>query len=278
MAEAVATPAPRLGPWRGLLWLALTALVLAGLGPLLAADPLATDLRDRLAPPSWAHPLGTDHLGRDLLARIVHGARLSLGLSFVIATCAAAIGGAVGLLAGVAGRVADAALTRVTEIFLSFPELIAAVAIAGALGPSVKTMAVALIATGWMRHARVARAIVMEVRERDYVTQARLFGVEPATLLWRHFAPAVAPSLVVLWTTGWARAILAVSGLGFLGFGAQPPEPEWGAMLLYARSRLMTDPLLMLWPGLAVALSVLAITLSGDALRDAIGLDERRAA
>lgn len=282
MAEA-RTEAPqvaRLSAWDGLLIAVLAALAaLAVLGPTLApADPLAASLHARLLPPSLAHPLGTDALGRDQLSRLLAGARASLGLSLAISLGAAGLGLAVGLASAAAGRTGDRLLSRATEVAQAFPELVAALAVAALFGPSAGNLVVALVAVGWMRHARLVRGLSLAVAARDHVALARLAGLSRGAILVRHVLPLILPALIVLWTGGWARSILAVSALGFLGFGVQPPAAEWGTMLLDARRHLAEAPHLVWAPGLAIALAVLAISLAGDRLRDRLPFDEARTA
>ncbi|MEM7709932.1 MAG: ABC transporter permease subunit [Pseudomonadota bacterium] len=250
-------------------------VLLALAGPVLAPhDPIAIDIPGRLAGPGAAHPLGTDALGRDILSRLLHGARWSLGLAFLVSGLALVFGTMMGLVAALGGRVADWAVMRATDTFLAFPELVAAVVIAGLLEPGTGSLIFALTITGWMRYARVARGIGLSLGTRGYVVQARLAGLSPLAVARWHYLPSLLPSLTVVWTGMFARAILGISALGFLGFGVQPPNPEWGTMLLDARVHMRSTPLQMVWPGLAVVLCVLAINLAGDALRDAFAGDE----
>lgn len=256
---------------RSVLLLALAFVALAVLGPLVAPhDPAQIDIPNRLSPPSATWPLGTDALGRDTLSRLLHGARWSLGLAFLISVVGLVIGTAIGLIAALGGRSVDWAVMRLTDAFLAFPELLAAVVIAGILGGGVGSLILALSLTGWMRYARVARGIGLSVATRGYVIQAGLAGLSPLAIARWHYLPSLLPSLTVVWTGMLARAILAISALGFLGFGVEPPIPEWGTMLLDARIHMRSTPLQMIWPGLAVVISVLAINLAGDALRDAL--------
>ncbi|WP_299416301.1 ABC transporter permease [uncultured Sulfitobacter sp.] len=258
--------------------LAAGLLLLAVAGPWLAPhDPTQINIPNRLSPPNAQWLLGTDALGRDTLSRLLHGARWSLGLAFVISVIGLIIGTLAGLLAAQGGRLADWILMRTTDTFLAFPDLIAAVVIAGVLGASITSLVFALTVTGWMRYARVARGIGLSLQSRGYVVQARLAGLSPVAIARWHYLPALLPSLAVVWTGMFARAILGISALGFLGFGVQPPMPEWGSMLLDARIHMRSTPLQMIWPGLAVVCCVLAINLTGDALRDALAEQERGA-
>jgi len=259
---------------RSVIVLAVTLVLVVVFGPMLAPyDPSAISIPNRLAPPGAEFLLGTDALGRDILSRLLHGARWSLGLAFLISVIGLVIGTIIGLLAALGGKLADWAAMRTTDTFLAFPELVAAVVIAGLMGAGTWSLIFALSVTGWMRYARVARGIGLALGSRGYVIQARLAGMSPWAVARWHYLPALLPSLTVVWTGMFARAILGISALGFLGFGVQPPLPEWGAMLLDARVHMRSTPLQMIWPGLAVVVSVLAINLTGDALRDAVAKD-----
>lgn len=250
----------------------VTGLVaLALLGPLFAPyDPTAINIPNRLAAPGSEFPLGTDALGRDILSRLLYGARWSLGLAFLISILSLIIGTAIGLFAALGGRYVDWLLMRATDTFLGFPELVAAVVVAGLMGAGTWSLIFALSITGWMRYARVARGIGLSLQSRGYVVQARVAGLPGWSIARWHYLPSLVPSLTVVWTGMFARAILGISALGFLGFGVQPPNPEWGAMLLDARVHMRSTPLQMIWPGLAVVTCVLTINLAGDALRDAL--------
>lgn len=231
-------------------------------------EPSAADFLNRLAPPGSHHWFGTDHLGRDIGTRLLYGTFWSLGLSLVISLSGLVIGTMIGLVAGTAGRLTDMTLMRITDSFFAFPELIAAVTFAGVFGPSTTNLVVALSVVSWMKFTRLSRSLSLSVGEQDFVIQARLNGLTRGRILWRHILPNVIPSLLVLWTNSWSRTILAVSGLSFLGFGVQPPAAEWGAMLLDGKPYMQSAPHLMIFPGLAVLISVLVINLAGDRLRD----------
>ena len=228
-------------------------------------------LFNRLSPPSADHWFGTDQLGRDVATRLLYGGISSIGLAFLITSIGAIVGTIVGLAAGHFGRAADTALMRVTDSFFAFPELVAAVTIAGVLGPNTTNMVLALIVVGWMKFARLVRGLSVELSHRDFITQAKLNGLPSRLILWRHILPNIGPSLLVLWTNSWSRTILSISGLSFLDFGVQPPNPEWGAIMLDGKAYMQTAPHLMIFPGLAILITVLAINLTGDRLRDLIG-------
>ncbi|APX13672.1 ABC transporter permease [Tateyamaria omphalii] len=253
-------------------------LVFAAAGPLVAPyDPVAINIPKRLSPPGAEFILGTDALGRDILSRLLHGARWSLGLALLISLIGLLIGTVIGLVAALGGKLADWAVMRTTDTFLAFPELVAAVVIAGLMGAGTWSLIFALSVTGWMRYARVARGIGLSLRSQGYVVQARLAGLSHLYIARWHYLPSLLPTLTVVWTGMFARAILGISALGFLGFGVQPPTPEWGTMLLDARIHLRSTPLQMIWPGLAVVICVLAINLAGDALRDAVADEDHPA-
>lgn len=260
---------------RSVIALVCVLLLVAIAGPLLAPyDPAAIDIPNRLSAPNAQWLLGTDALGRDILSRLLHGARWSLGLAFMISLIGLCVGTAIGLLAAVGGKVTDWAVMRVTDSFLAFPELVAAVVIAGILGGGVNSLIFALSVTSWMRYARIARGIGLSLGSRGYVIQAKLAGMSPLAIARWHYLPSLLPSLTVVWTGMFARAILGISALGFLGFGVQPPMAEWGTMLLDARIHMRSTPLQMIWPGLAVVICVLAINLAGDTLRDTLAKKE----
>lgn len=259
---------------RSVVALSISFILIAVLGPMFAPyDPTAINIPNRLSPPSSQWWLGTDALGRDIFSRLLYGARWSLGLAFLISVIGLCIGTLIGIVAALGGKAADWLVMRTTDTFLAFPELVAAVVIAGLLGAGTGSLIFALSITGWMRYARVARGVGLSLRSQGYVVQAQLAGLSPAYIARWHYLPSLLPSLTVVWTGMFARAILGISTLGFLGFGVQPPLPEWGTMLLDARIHMRSTPLQMIWPGLAVVTCVLAINLTGDALRDALAED-----
>lgn len=252
-----------------------TSLVLLGLALVLGIgflltpySPTEADFLNRLSPPSAVHWFGTDHLGRDIGTRLLYGLLWSLGLSLLIAGIGLVVGTIVGLTAARSGKLGDFALMRTTDSFFAFPELIAAVAVVGLFGPSTVNLVIALAIVSWMKFARLARSLAFRLTDSDFVVQARLNGLSGWDVLWRHLLPNVIPSLMVLFTVTWSRTILSVSGLSFLGFGVQPPNAEWGAMLLDGKPYMQSAPHLMIFPGLAVLISVLVINLTGDRLRD----------
>ena len=258
--------------------LVVAAVVLAAVfAPLLSPfDPLAQDIGQRLKEPGWQdeqgrlHPLGTDHLGRDILARIIHGARIALlvGLSAVVIS--GALGMAVGLVAGYFGGWVDDALMRLADIQLAFPFILLAIAVIGVLGPSLGNIIIVIGVSSWVVYARVVRGEVLSIRERDFVQAAVALGSGDARILVRHVLPnAFTPWLVVA-TLDMARVIVIESALSFLGLGVQPPTPTWGGMLADGRVYLSTAWWLATFPGLAILVTVLGINLFGDGLRDTL--------
>lgn len=233
-------------------------------------DPETADFLSRQEPPGINHWLGTDHLGRDVATRILYGAIWSIGLAFIVSVCGAIIGIVVGLCAGSGSTWLDRITMRTTDSFFAFPELIAAIAISGILGPSTTNMVIALVLVSWMRYARLTRSLTLQISQKDYVIQARLTGLPAWLILWRHYLPNIRLGLLVLWTNMWSKTILSISGLSFLGFGVQPPTAEWGAMLIDGKAYMTTAPHLMIFPGLAVLITVLSLNLIGDQLRDHI--------
>ena len=262
--------------------LLLAALALAvALGPLLAPDPAAIDLMARLLPPSAAHPLGTDELGRDVLARVLAGGRVSLTVAAATAVLAAALGSAIGLAAGYFGGGLDAVLMRVTDGVMALPLLpllivLAAVdpaklglspAVTGGEAFAIGRVVVIIALVGWTTVARLVRAATLSVRTRDYVRAAVAVGAGPGRIVLRHILPNVASPLVVAATLSVGNIILVESALSFLGLGVQPPMASWGNMLTGAMDQAASAPLLALWPGLAIFLTVLGFNLVGEALQ-----------
>lgn len=256
----------------GLLGLALLLLVglVALWGPAFVGDPLEQDLLNRLKPPSPEHPLGTDQLGRDVLARVVHGARISLGVGFGVVVLASLMGVLVGLLAGGLGGGWDNVLMRITDIFFAFPSLILAMAIAAALGPSLVNTVIAVALVSWPIYARLVRAQALALREREFVEAVRAMGAGWGRILWRHILPNSLTPVLVQASYEVGAAILTAAGLSFIGFGAQPPTPEWGAMVAETRNYMAEAPWASVAPAVGILLTVLAFNLLGDALRDAL--------
>jgi peptide/nickel transport system permease protein len=244
----------------------------AAFGPLLVrADPLAIDLTQVLAPPGRSHWLGCDALGRDMLARVLWGARLSLMVSTTVVVLSLAAGSIVGGAAALAGGRVDSLVMRLVDIVLAFPGFLLAIALAAILGPGLVDLVVALSAMGWTGYARLVRGEVLSLREREYVEAARALGAHPGRLLFRHLLPGLASPVAVQATFGVGGIIIAEAALSFLGLGALPPAPSWGNMLDAGRAFLLVAPHLTTAPAVAIGASVLGFNLLGDGLARALG-------
>ncbi len=277
--EAHAPASPWLSKWRqirhnraamlGLGLLGALALV-AILAPWIAPyDPIKMNLKGHLQPPSLTHLLGTDELGRDVLSRLIYGSRVSLTVGFVVESIAILIGVVLGAVSGYFGGTVDMIIMRIVDVVVAFPFLILAIAVVSILGPSLLNMMLVLAGVVWVDYARVVRGMVLSVKEEDYVLAARVIGVRQGAIIFRHVLPNCLGVIIVQATFGIANAILAASGLSFLGMGAQPPQAEWGSMLSNAKPYLRTLPVMSIAPGVAIMVTVLAINFVGDALRDA---------
>jgi len=220
--------------------------------------------------------LGTDQLGRDLLARLLYGARYTLGTGLAAMALILFVGTSVGLVAGLLSGRVDVVLMRIVDVLLAFPSLILALAIVGMLGPSLTNVLIGIAAVGWASYARVVRGLVLSLREREFVEAAHALGASRLWVARRHILPHVLPTVVVLASLDLGNLLLAISALSFLGVGAQAPTPEWGRMLNDARPFLWQAPHLMLFPGLAIFLVVLACNFLGDGLRDLLDPRMRR--
>ena len=257
------------GAIAGTLLLALIVLV-ALLAPLISPDPLAQNLAERLQAPSARHLLGTDQLGRDVWGRVAHGATISLRLGLLVTLISMTVGVAVGLLAGSRGGAWDNALMRVTDVFFAFPSLILAMAIAAALGPNLNNTIIAVAAVSWPSYARLVRAQVLSLRGREFVEAARALGAGQLRLAARHLLPNTLPPVLIQASFDVGQAILTAAGLSFIGFGAQPPTPEWGAIVSETRTFISSAPWASSAPAIAILLTVLAFNLLGDSLRDVL--------
>jgi peptide/nickel transport system permease protein len=247
----------------------LVAALAALGGPSLARfDPAAQELPLRLAGPSLAHPFGLDELGRDVLARLLAGARISFLVGLTVVSVSAAVGTVLGALAGYFGGLLDDLISRVIDPLMAFPGLLLAIALVAVLGPSLGNVLFALTIIGWVGYARLVRGQVLRAREFDYVQAARALGATGSRVLFRHVVPTAMPAVVVQATLGMAGAVIGEAALSFLGLGVQPPTPSWGTMLSGGRAHLLDAPHLTLFPGLAIALLVLGFNFLGDGLRD----------
>ena len=252
--------------------LVLGALILtAALAPLIAThDPYVQDLNNVLQAPGNGHLFGTDELGRDIFSRLVWGSRITLTIVFLVSIVVGPIGLMVGTIAGYHGGKIDTVMMRVTDIFLSFPSLILSLAFVAALGPSLNNAIIAIGLTAWPPIARLARAETMTFRKADYIAAARLQGASSTRIIVKSIVPMCLPSVLIRLTLNMATVILTAAGLGFLGLGAQPPMPEWGAMIATGRRYMIDSWWLVTFPGLSILCVSLAFNLLGDGLRDAL--------
>ena len=238
---------------------------------LTAHDPLAADFKAFLKPPGTpGHPLGTDQLGRDLLARVLHGARLALFIGACTVLITAVVGGLLGLLAGFFERWPSTALMRLADVQLSFPFILLALTINAIVGLGLRNIIISLSAAGWVIYARVVRGEVLSVKQRDFVQAASALGMGRGRVLFRHVLPNVAPSIIVVASLQFSQFIVAEAAISFLGFGVQPPTPAWGSMLSESRDFLYIAWWLAAFPGAALALTALGVNLLGDWLRDTL--------
>jgi peptide/nickel transport system permease protein len=251
-------------------------VALALFAPIVAPyDPTAQSWTSVRKAPSWLHPLGTDDVGRDILARIIFGARASLLAGVISVAIALAIGVPLGLVAGYVGGFVDAAISRLTDAMLAIPFLILAIALAAFLGPSLRNAMIAIGVTTTPIFVRLTRGQVMAVKVEDYVEAARAVGNPPRRVVLVHILPNILPALMVQASLSIAAAIIAEAALSFLGLGQQPPAPSWGSMLNAAQRFLVNAPWMAVWPGVAIFLTVLSFNLLGDGLRDALDPRER---
>ncbi|MDE3001080.1 MAG: ABC transporter permease [Gemmatimonadota bacterium] len=271
--------------WGGLFWkrlvknrlaaaggvLLLGFLLLAVAAPIAAPhDPFAQNLYERLQPPSLAYPFGTDDFGRDVLSRVIHGARISLRVGVSAVLIALVLGVPIGLVSGYWGGALDQVLMRAMDLMLAFPSILLAIAIVAILGPGLENAMLAVGIVAVPQYARLVRASALSVRGQDYVQAVRALGAGDFRILSFSVLPNCLTPLIVQSTLGLATAILDAAGLSFLGLGAQPPAPEWGAMLTGGRELVLRAPWVLTFPGVAIFLTVLAFNLLGDGLRDAL--------
>lgn len=244
-----------------------TLFIISLLAPYLVPhSPLEINLSRRLEGPNKVYPLGTDNLGRCLLSRLMDGARMSLGIAVLTQAIALIIGISIGLTAGYQGGRLDFLLMRVVDLTLAFPSLILSLVIISLLGPGLKNAMIAFALVHWAFYARLVRGLVLEVKGKKYIEAALAIGVSPSRMILRHYLPNILSPILVLASLDTGRVIFALSGLSFLGLGAQPPTPEWGAMLNEGRLLITTAPHLMLFPGLAILITVMGFNLIGEGL------------
>ncbi len=253
------------------LLIVLGLLLVALLAPLLVThSPIAQNLGLRLQPPSGGHWLGTDEFGRDIYSRTIYGTRLTLAVVVLVAIMVGPVGLLVGTVAAYMGGWVDTVLMRVTDIFLAFPRLILALAFVAALGPGIENAIIAIAITLWPPYARLARAETLTIRNSDFIAAARMQGASTTRIILGHVAPLCMSSLIVRLTLDMAGIILTAAGLGFLGLGAQPPAPEWGAMIASGRAYLLDQWWVATMPGIAIFIVSLGFNLLGDGLRDVL--------
>lgn len=231
-------------------------------------NPLRARMRDAFQAPSSQHYFGTDKLGRDCFARVLYGARSSLSSVLILVAMIFIVGTGLGVIAGYAGGWVDIIIMRISDMMISFPGMILAIAIAGILGGSLFNAMVALTIVTWTKYARLSRSMVLQVKERDFVEAARVNGGKPLHILMTHIVPNILPLMVITAASDIGAMMMELAGLSFLGFGSQPPAPEWGLMLNEGRQQFQSAPWLMVFPGLAIFVTVVIFNLWGDSLRD----------
>ncbi len=261
------------------LGLALTVfLVLVAIfAPLIAPyDPIKQDLKNRLQPPSWEHPFGTDQLGRDIFSRVVWGSRISLFIALIVVAISFTVGTTIGIISGYFGGKVDEVLMRITDMFMAFPRLVLALAVAAALGPGLFNTMLAIAFVSWVYYARLARASTLQIREEVYIEAARAIGASDRRILFLHVLPMVIAPVVVQATLDMGGTILTAAGLGFLGLGVQPPTPEWGVMVSEGRRFITEQWWVSTFPGFAILLATLGFNLLGDGINDILNVRARR--
>jgi len=259
------------------LFLTIFLVSVALLAPYIAKyDPDQQDLSMRLSPPSPEHPFGTDQLGRDILSRVIWGSRISLTIAVVVVAISFSIGTAVGMIAGYFGGKIDELLMRITDMFMAFPRLILAMAVAAALGPGMFNTMLAIAFVSWVYYARLARASTLQIREETFVEAARAVGANDLRIIFRHILPMVIPPVIVQATLDMGGTILTAAGLGFLGLGVQPPTPEWGVMVSEGRRFITEQWWVSTFPGLAILTATFGFNLIGDGINDILNVRARR--
>jgi peptide/nickel transport system permease protein len=249
----------------------LVAILAAAVGPVLSPyDPTSQELSRRLERPSVSHPFGLDELGRDILSRLLSGARISLLVGLTVVSVSSVVGMLLGSIAGYFGGVVDDVISRAVDVLMAFPGILLAIALVAVLGPSLTNVVIALSVIGWVGYARLVRSQALRAREFEFVQAARALGAGSPRIVLGHILPTALPAVVVQATLGMAGAIIAEASLSFLGLGVQPPTPSWGTMLDAGRSHLFDAPHLTIFPGLAIASLVLGFNFLGDGLRDRV--------
>ena len=251
--------------------LALAIVLVAVFAPLIAThDPYAAVLADAVKAPSSEHWFGTDKMGRDLFSRVIFGARTSLTAALCLVAIIVVVGTALGIIAGYFGGVVDAVIMRLSDMMISFPGMVLAIAVAGILGANIKNAVVAIAIVSWTKYARLARSLVLKIKNRDYIAAAKVTGSKTGYILWKYMLPNSLPTIVITGATDIGSMMLEIAGLSFLGFGAQSPTAEWGLMLNEGRAFMTAAPWLMIFPGIAIFITVVVFNLLGDSLRDVL--------
>ena len=250
--------------------LALIIVLIAIFAPVLAGgiDPTAGNLADAIMPPDAKHIFGTDKMGRDIYARVLYGARISLVSTFALVLVIFVVGTALGVLSGYFGGWVDAVIMRIADMMIAFPGLVLAIAVAGMLGASTKNAIIAISVVSWPKYARLARSLVMKIRHTDFVAAAIVTGSKTPYMLWKYMFPNTITTLVITAATDIGSMMMELAALSFLGFGAQPPTPEWVSMLNEGRNFMQSAPWMMIYPGLAIFITVVVFNMLGDNLRD----------
>ena len=250
--------------------LALCIILAAIFAPVITGgvDPLKGSLMDALLPPCKEHIFGTDKMGRDIFTRVIYGARASLTATFGVVALIFLIGSVMGVISGYFGGIVDAVIMRIADMMLAFPGLVLALAVAGIMGASIKNAIIAIVVVSWTKYARLARSLVLKIRDRDYVAAAIVTGSKTPYMLLRYMLPNALPTLIITAATDVGSMMLELASMSFLGFGAKPPAPEWGYMLNEGRACMQTAPWLMIFPGLAIFVVVVVFNMLGDSIRD----------
>ena len=250
--------------------LALCIILAAIFAPVITGgvDPLKGSLMDALLPPCKEHIFGTDKMGRDIFTRVIYGARASLTATFGVVALIFLIGSVMGIISGYFGGIVDAVIMRIADMMLAFPGLVLALAVAGIMGASIKNAIIAIVVVSWTKYARLARSLVLKIRDRDYIAAAIVTGSKTPYMLLRYMLPNALPTLIITAATDVGSMMLELASMSFLGFGAKPPAPEWGYMLNEGRACMQTAPWLMIFPGLAIFIVVVVFNMLGDSVRD----------
>ena len=253
-----------------LLAVAAIAIILVGVfAPVIAThSPYESNLHDAFIAPNSEHIFGTDKLGRDIFSRVIYGTRISLSAALILVISIFTIGTTLGVIAGYFGGIIDTIIMRISDMMISFPGMVLAIAMAGIMGASVKNAVIAITVVSWTKYARLSRSLVLKIKETDYIRAAKVTGCKTVHIITRHIIPNIISTLIITATTDIGTMILELSALSFLGFGAQSPQAEWGLMLNEGRAYMVDCPWLMIYPGLAICIVVIVYNLLGDNLRD----------